>query len=335
MDKRHPSYLSLYESGELQERAERAIESLSSCSLCPRNCKVDRLQDNKHGLCRTGRYATVVSHTPHFGEEPGISGSRGSGTIFFGYCNLRCKFCQNHQISQPPKGKSIGHEVDPKSLAKIMIDLQEQGCHNINLVSPSHVVAQFLEALPIAVEMGLEIPIVYNTNAYDSQQALRLLDGIVDIYLPDFKYTNSAHAAAYSGAKDYPQVATQAILEMYRQVGYPVFDSEGILLKGLVIRHLVLPNGKSDTPSVLEWIAQNIGTKVFISLMAQYFPTFKAIGIPELSRPIVKEEYEEALDLCIQLGLENGWFQEFSASEYYRPDFEDESKPFKDIDDFV
>ncbi|MCR4433488.1 MAG: radical SAM protein [Caldiserica bacterium] len=299
-----PSYLKLYGTGELEKRVGEALESLKECRLCPRYCKVNRFQVK--GFCRTGRYAAVSSYNAHFGEEPPISGYRGSGTIFFTNCNLRCIYCQNYPISQ------LGHgeEVSPEELAGMMLTLQNWGCHNINFVTPSHVVAQILEALLIAVPRGLSIPLVYNSSGYDSLEALRLLDGVVDIYMPDLRYSDNNAGKKFSGVNDYAEVSRTAVREMHRQVGDLKLDKEGIAIKGLLIRHLVLPNGWAGTKATMEFISRELSKETYISLMSQYFPAYKAVQNPQLNRRITKSEYEEAKKAMLQAGLENGWFQE-------------------------
>ena len=299
-----PSYIKLHLAGILEKRVGEALEALKDCHLCPRNCGVNRYE--KAGFCRTGRYAMVSSFNAHFGEEPPISGYRGSGTIFFTHCNLRCIYCQNYPISQ------LGHgeEVSPEELAQMMLTLQNWGCHNINLVTPSHVVAQFLESLLLAVERGLNIPIVYNSSGYDSLEALKLLDGVVDIYMPDLRYSDNEAGRKFSGVDDYVQVSRTAVREMHRQVGDLQLDREGVAIKGLLIRHLVLPNGWAGTKATMEFISREISRGTYVSLMSQYFPAYKAVQNPQLNRRITKSEYEEAKKAMLQAGLENGWFQE-------------------------
>ncbi len=287
---RYPSYLTLYESGELERRVNKALEMLKECRVCPHNCKVNRLEDER-GFCKVGRYVVVSDYFPHFGEEFPIRGYRGSGTIFFGYCNMRCVYCQNYDVSHLGKGRIM----TPEDLADAMLELQEYGCHNINLVTPSHVVPQILEALLIAVEKGLRIPIVYNTSSYDSLETIKLLDGIVDIYLADLKYLNEYYGRKYSKVKKYPEVAKEVIREMYRQVGNLKVDERGIALKGLLIRHLVLPNDISTTKEVMEFL-RSIDDKLAVNVMKQYFPYYKAWDYPELSRRITEEEYSRALE---------------------------------------
>ena len=286
---RYPSYLNLYESGDLKERVEKAKEMLLSCRVCPHNCEVNRME-NELGYCKTGRYAIVSSYFPHRGEEFPIRGIRGSGTIFFSYCNMRCVYCQNYEISHFGEGR----EVSPEELAHMMLDLQDMGCHNVNLVSPSHVVPQILEALLIAVEKGLRIPLVYNTSSFDSLESLKLLDGVVDIYLADLKYLSREFGRKYSKVKDYPKHAIEAIKEMYRQVGPLQVDERGIAVRGIIVRHLVLPNGISTTKEVMEFL-RSIDPNMAVNVMDQYFPFYKAKEYPELARRITQTEYEEAL----------------------------------------
>ena len=322
-----PKYISLLEIGELHSRAEAADSLLKNCTLCPRECGVDRTKDEL-GFCKSGYLPIVASYCVHHGEEPVISGNRGSGTIFFGNCNLKCVFCQNHQISQPAQSLKK-NEISFDRLADIMLELQAKGCHNINFVSSTHFSAQIIKAIAIAGSKGLRIPLVYNTNAYDSLQALRLLDGIIDIYLPDIKYSDDNEAKEYSKAKDYVRHSKQAIMEMKRQVGNLVLDNNGIAVRGIIIRHLVLPNDIAGSEDSLRFISEKIGKKTFISVMSQYFPTNRSAEFPLLSRPIRQREYEKVLELLDELGLENGWVQEYDSKDYYCPDFEKEM-PFAD-----
>ena len=289
MDK-YPSYLKLYESGELEKRVEKAIKMLEECKVCPHNCGVNRLKDEK-GYCKVGRHVIVSDYFPHLGEEFPIRGYRGSGTIFFSYCNMRCVYCQNYEVSH----LGVGRVMKPEDLAEAMLELQDYGCHNINLVSPSHVVPQILEALLIAVEKGLRIPIVYNTSSFDSLETLRLLDGIVDIYLADLKYLNKEYGRKYSKVKDYPTAAKEAIKEMYRQVGSLKVDERGIAVRGLLVRHLVLPNDISTTKEVMDFL-RSIDENLAVNVMKQYFPYYKAWDYPELSRRITEKEYRQALE---------------------------------------
>ncbi|MRR09176.1 radical SAM protein [bacterium] len=304
-----PAYVRLHRSGELTKRSQEASRLLASCRLCPRRCGADR-SAGAAGYCRGGASAAVASHNAHHGEEPPISGSRGSGTVFFSGCNLRCAYCQNWPISQQGQGR----EVSGDELAAMMLGLQRRGCHNINLVTPSHVVPQVLGAVDRAAAGGLGIPLVYNTSGYDSIDALRLLDGVVDIYLPDIRYRDRAAAARYSDAPDYPEVNAAALQEMWRQAGPLEVDDDGIARRGMIVRHLVLPGGLSQTRAALEFLAREISPDVHLSLMAQYFPAHRAIGIPELARHLTADEYRQALDWLDEFGLEHGWHQELDGS---------------------
>jgi len=290
---------------ELQKRVEAAYKLLESCRVCPRECGVNRLKNDKIGFCRSGLNPVISSVSPHHGEEPPLSGTKGSGTIFLTNCNLRCAYCQNYPISQLGNGT----ERTPGELACQMIWLQEQGCHNLNLVTPTHFMPQILKAFSIARERGFTLPIVYNTNGYESLEALRLLDGIVDIYLPDMRYSVDAVARTYSVAPHYPEINRVAVKEMFRQVGNLVLDEDGIAKRGLIVRHLVLPNGLSGTEGVMKFLAEEISKDVYISLMSQYFPAYKTHELNELSRRITPDEYEEAYQIMQKYGLENGWIQ--------------------------
>lgn len=304
-----PAYLGAWRSGELRKRSQEAEKLLASCTLCPRACRADR-RWGRTGYCRSGRLPAVASWNAHHGEEPPISGSRGSGTIFFSNCNLACAYCQNWPISQLGQGKEVSFE----DLAGMMLELQERGCHNINFVTPSHMVAQILVSLDIAAERGLRIPLVYNSSGYDSLNSLSLLDGLVDIYMPDIRYLDPIVAQRYSGAADYPEAARRALKEMWRQVGPLQLDEEGIARRGMLVRHLVLPNNLSQSLDCLEFLAQYISPQVYLSLMAQYFPAHRANGMPELSRPLSHDEYQRVVDKAEALGFENGWFQELDHS---------------------
>jgi putative pyruvate formate lyase activating enzyme len=322
-----PSYLSLAQSGELARRVERLNRLLASCTVCPHDCGNNRLED-EIARCYTGRLPIVSSYTAHFGEEPLLVGTRGVGNIFFGNCNLRCAYCQNHEISQNHRAERQ-HEVSIDRLAQIMLELQGRGCHSIGFVSPSHVVPQVVEALDIAARNGLRLPLIYNTNAYDSVEVLRLLDGIVDIYLPDLKYADDDLAYEYSSITNYPRIARDAIVEMHRQVGGTLtLGSDGLVRRGLIIRHLVLPNDIAGSKSSLRWVRETLGPGVTISLMAQYFPTHRAASMPLLSRTIRQGEYERVLEYLEKLGMDNGWAQEYASHEYYRPEFERRDAPF-------
>ncbi len=294
--KKHPSYLNLSEE-EWLARINRALDMLSNCRVCPHRCGVNRLKDEK-GYCKTGRYAIVADYFPHRGEEKPIRGKRGSGTVFFSYCNMRCVYCQNYTISQLGEGE----ELKPEELAEVFLKLQRLGCHNINLVSPSHVVPQILQALYIAVKGGLRIPIVYNTSSYDSLESLRLLDGIVDIYLADFKYGDDIAGKKYSKVRDYHKVALQAIREMHRQVGDLQVDQEGIAIRGLLVRHLVLPQDIAKTKTVMEEL-RSISPRMAVNVMDQYMPYYQAYNYPELSRRASKEEFRKALEHAKNLTL--------------------------------
>ncbi|WP_299198175.1 radical SAM protein [Thermocrinis sp.] len=284
----YPSYLNLTES-QWKERIERALSLLESCEVCPHRCGVNRLK-GELGFCKTGKNAIVDSYFPHRGEEKPIRGYRGSGTVFFSYCNMRCIYCQNYQISQLGEGR----EVSPEELAEIFLELQAMGCHNLNLVTPSHVVPQILSALYLAVQKGFRLPIVYNTSSFDSLESLRLLEGIVDIYLADLKYADREIARRYSKVKNYPEIAMAAIREMYRQVGDLILDERGIAVKGLLVRHLVLPNGLAETEKVAEFLG-SLSKNMAVNVMDQYYPSYMAWKYPELSRRITQREYHQAL----------------------------------------
>jgi putative pyruvate formate lyase activating enzyme len=332
-----PSYLALYESGELAERVWSLEKLLLGCTVCPLDCGNDRTR-GELARCYSGALPVVSSYTPHFGEEPALSGTKGAGNIFFGNCNLRCVYCQNYQISQTHKVQ-IKNEVTHERLAEMMLELQERGCHIINFVSPTHFAPQLARALLIAAEQDLRLPIVYNTNAYDSVEVLRLLDGVVDVYLPDLKYADSADGYTYSKVPNYTEHARAALKEMYRQTGDElVFDDQGLLRRGLVVRLLVLPNDIAGIRESLEWIRDDLSPRVAVSLMAQYYATNKA-GTDEryilLSRRINEGEWLRAVSLLDELGMQEGWMQEYDgASHYYRPDFTDRETPFKDVRDF-
>ena len=271
-------------------------EELIECKICPNNCKVNRI-DGKSGMCKANDKVKIALASLHYFEEPCISGDKGSGTVFFSNCNLRCKFCQNYEISHLGNGK----EISVEELANTFLDLQEKGANNINLVTPTIYAYQIIEALKIAKKKGLKIPIVYNSNGYESINTLKALEGYIDVYLPDLKYYYNDIALKYSGIKEYFENATKAIKEMYRQVGYPKFNEDGIIQKGLITRHLVLPNNIDNSKKVLEWIKGNIDERVYVSIMAQYFPCYKAKDIDELNRKLSKEEYEEIEEFVYKL----------------------------------
>jgi putative pyruvate formate lyase activating enzyme len=310
-------YTDLFKSGELDKRIE-ALETIAlSCTLCPWECKVNRRRGEK-GVCKAGSHLTVSKWLSHFGEEPVITGSHGSGTVFFTHCNLKCSFCQNYQISQ----EHLGSPYSADKLAETMLSLQEQGCHNINLVSPTHFLPQILNALKIAAAHGLTLPIVYNSNGYEKRSVLKILDGIIDIYLPDAKYGDDRWAKRLSKANHYTHYNRTTLIEMYRQVGNLILNQEGIAQRGLIIRHLVLPDDCAQSEMVLKTIKEHLGTEVHISLMAQYFPTFCASRYPPINRKLTPSEYHRSLSLLKNLGFENGWCQEPEGiKETFIPDF--------------
>jgi putative pyruvate formate lyase activating enzyme len=301
-----PMYLEAYSNGRLIKIFKKAFRKLESCSICPRGCQVNRLK-SEQGFCKTGLKAKVCSFMLHHGEEPPISGERGSGTIFFSHCNMKCVYCQNYEFSQLGQG---GREVEPEELASFMIRLQERGAHNINLVTPTHVMPQILEALLIAIPQGLKIPLVYNTGGYELAEIVKLLEGIIDIYLPDMRYADNEAALKYSSARDYPRYNQESLKEMHRQVGVAKIDALGIIEKGLIIRHLVLPNNISGTDKIMRFISRELSKDTYISLMSQYSPCYQADRFKEISRRINQEEYKIAQQVMQQRGLHNGWIQE-------------------------
>jgi putative pyruvate formate lyase activating enzyme len=322
-----PGYIALYHSGELERRAHALEARLASCDICPRECHVNRLE-NELGFCHSGRLPIVSAVCAHHGEEPVLSGTRGSGTVFFSNCNMKCVYCQNYQISQNWK-RQKAKELDCHTLAENMLYLQDElGCHNINFVSPSHFVPQLIRAVLEAVPMGLKLPLVYNTNGYDSIATLKELEGIISIYLPDLRYASDYWAKKLSRTQDYVERARQAIKEMYRQVGNVALDDSGLARQGLIVRHLILPNGLAGTDESLSWLAQELSPTVTVSIMSQYLPAHRATKIPLLSRKISIAEYKTVIGLLSELGMENGWIQEMGAQEYYVPDFEQEGHPF-------
>jgi len=322
-----PGYIALYRSGELTRRAEALAARLGSCDICPRQCGVNRLEGER-GFCHAVRLPIVSSVCAHHGEEPALIGSRGSGTIFFGNCNMRCAYCQNYQISQDYAAQEL-NEIEIDTLAGHMLCLQDSpGCHNINLVTPSHLVPQIVGAVSAAVPMGLHLPLVYNTSSYDSLQTLKELDGIVSIYLADLRYADNRHAEQFSEAANYVDVSRAAIKEMYRQVGNLVVDSDGVARQGLIIRHLILPNRLAGSEDSLTWLVREISPEVTVSIMSQYHPAHRAQQVPLLSRTISPAEYAEVVKLVNRLGLENGWLQGMGASRDYLPDFRLEGDPF-------
>jgi len=306
---KYPSYLNLSKE-ELNLRIERLFKILENCEICPRKCYVNRLKGTPThpppsrsggplGFCQLGELPMVSAYHPHFGEEKPLVGKYGSGTIFLTSCNLACVYCQNYEISQ----LRIGEEVSFEKLAEMMIDLQNRGCHNINFVTPTPQVPQIIKAVAIAIEKGLKIPLVYNTSSYDSIEVLKLLDGIFDIYLPDARYSDDKIALKYSNAPKYFEIMKKAIKEMCRQVGDLILDENGIAIKGLMIRHLILPNGLAGSKKIFEFIAKEISKNAFINIMDQYWPAHRAFEFPELSRRITDEEYQEAISLAKKAGL--------------------------------
>ena len=318
-----PSYARLARSGELARRAEEARRLTSPCRLCPRKCGSDRAA-GALGFCRTGTLARVSHAGPHFGEEPPLRGEGGAGTVFFSGCNMACVFCQNHQISQGDAGR----EMTSRELARVFLDLQSQGCHNLDLVSPTHVAAQVLEALGLAAAEGLRLPVVYNSGGYDAVETLRLFAGVVDIYLPDAKYGDNGTALRLSKAPGYVEANQAALREMFRQVGLLRMARKGHTEKGLIVRHLVLPNGLAGTESVLRFIADELSPGVTVSLMSQYSPCHLAGADPAINRPLTAGEYEAALDAFDRAGLESGFIQEFHSQQTGLPDF-DKQQPFQ------
>jgi putative pyruvate formate lyase activating enzyme len=297
-----PAYLKSYEEGKLRDKVEEALAHLGpSCTACPRRCQgVDR-RINQFGVCKVGRHARVASAFPHFGEEDVLRGWHGSGTIFFSWCNLRCVFCQNFETSQLGEGE----ELDAKSLARVMIRLQEMGCHNINFVTPEHVAPQIIEALPHAIARGLRLPLVYNTSSYDSLDCLRILDGLVDIYMPDFKLWDAEASRHYLAAVNYPEVARAVITAMHHQVGELKVDEDGLALRGVLVRHLVMPGRLNDTRQIVGWLA-DLSRDTYLNLMDQYYPAWKAKTNPrfaELNRRVFGQEMRDAIQMARQAGL--------------------------------
>ena len=310
-------YTDLYASGTLDERIDMLDSLALSCSLCPRACGVNR-KKGERGACHAPYELTVCKCLPHFGEEPVLTGTHGSGAIFFTYCNLNCQFCQNYQISQ----EHLGTPMDPSDLAGLMLRLQQQGCHNINLVSPTHFLPQIMKAVKVAAAQGLTLPLVYNTNGYERVEVLTLLEGIIDIFLPDAKYGDDRSAQDCSNAPHYISYNLSSLKEMFRQVGLLTTDTEGIAQRGIIIRHLVLPHDLAQTEHVLMMISEYLGKTVHISLMGQYFPAYHASDRVQLNRKITRQEYQHALTLLEEYGFENGWFQNpDDIQETFVPDF--------------
>lgn len=297
-----PRYLALYESGELDRRIKQVLSFLESCTLCPRECKINRLK-GKVGVCGAGSDLVVSSVSPHFGEERPLVGHGGSGTIFLAHCNLKCVFCQNYNISHLAQGEKISSE----ELATHMVTLQQTGCHNINFVTPTHVVPQLLTAMPKAIERGLHLPLVYNCGGYESLEVIKLLDGIIDIYMPDAKFADSAEARKYCKATDYPEVNKQVLKEMHRQTGVLKINRQGVAERGLLIRHLVMPGRVAGSEKILRFIAEALSTESYVNIMAQYYPQFEAAYYPELNRRITPQEYHEVIVLARSFGLHRGF----------------------------
>jgi putative pyruvate formate lyase activating enzyme len=323
-----PRYLELHKSGELVRRVEALEARLTRCNICPRQCFVNRVE-GKRGVCHTGVLPIVSTVCAHRGEEPALSGTRGSGTIFFGNCNMSCVYCQNYQISQDPEGQR-SNEISCTELARHMMHLQDDlHCHNINLVSPSHLVPQIARAVLEAVPMGLCLPLVYNTGGYDFLETVKQLDGMIDIYLPDLRYASDRWAMRFSHAPMYVRSARAAIKEMYRQVGDLEVDDENIAVKGVIVRQLILPGNLAGTEDSLAWLAAEVSPTIAVSIMSQYFPTHKAKEVPELARTITAEEYSSVVKTLDRLGMENGWLQQMGADSDYRPDFDRDQHPFE------
>lgn len=293
-----PSYLKTHKEGILQERIDTALAILENCRLCPRHCAVNRLE-GELGVCRTGREAVVSSYSPHFGEEDPLVGQQGSGTIFMTHCNLGCVFCQNYEISH----LSEGVKVSSSDLAQMMLTLQRRGCHNINFVTPTHMVPQILEALQEAIEGGLKVPLVYNCGGYEEVDTLRLLDGIFDIYMPDFKFWDSQVAERFCSAPDYAEKACAAVKEMHQQVGDLTLDEQGIAQRGLLIRHLVMPEGLAGTREIMRFLAKEVSKDTYVNVMSQYRPCGEAHNFPELRRPITAGEFREAVSMAQEEGI--------------------------------
>lgn len=308
----YPSYLKDFYNSTLSKKIEESYKLLENCQICPRKCRVNRL-NNEKGFCRVGLNPKVCSYMPHRGEEPAISGNRGSGTIFFSYCNLKCIYCQNYHFSQEGEGE----EITIEKLSDFMLELQKIGCHNINLVTPTHFMPQILRALKIAIEKGLKIPLVYNTSGYELPEIIKILNGIIDIYLVDMRYADNKNALKYSQAQDYPHYNQESVKEMYRQVGESEFDENKIIRKGLIIRHLVLPENISGAEKIMQFISKHLSKKVYISLMSQYQPYYQAYRYPEIARRISQEEYQQAVNYLSKYGLKNGWTQDSYGLERF------------------
>lgn len=300
-----PCYIKTFNSGDLKRRIKLLYKILEDCTICPRNCHVNRIK-GELGICKVGKDPFISSVGPHFGEEKELVGRYGSGTIFLTGCNLKCIFCQNYDISH----LGVGEEISIEELAEDMLYLQKIGCHNINFVTPTHQIPQIVASLEIAIERGLKIPLVYNTGGYDSVETLKILDGIFDIYMPDFKYWDEKSSERYSKARDYPSFAKKAIKEMFRQVGNLILDENGIALRGLIIRHLVLPDGREETENILKFIAEEISKDTYVNIMDQYRPCYRANEYPPLNRRITYEEFKHAIETALNLGLHRGFLNE-------------------------
>ena len=323
-----PCYIALFKSGELGRLADELYNRLLACDICPWKCGVNRIR-GEIGFCQSGALPIVSSYCAHRGEEPALSGTRGSGTIFFGNCNMLCLYCQNFQISQDSVAQRH-HEVDCQTLAGQMLYLQNKlECHNINLVSPSHFVPQIVKAVLEAASGGLHIPLVYNTGGYDSIDTIKALAGIIDIYLPDIRYASKEIAAELSKVPEYVVNNRQVIREMYRQVGDLKTDEDGVAYRGVIVRHLILPKNLAGSEDSLGWLAREVSPTITVSIMSQYYPCHKASQKPELTRTINCEEYAEVTNLLEKLGLENGWLQEMDAPTNYLPDFSRQGNPFE------
>lgn len=321
-----PSYKKISEK-DFAERLHRANEILKNCISCPKNCFVDRT-NGELGTCQSRDLPIVSSYTPHFGEEPVLSGTNGAGNIFFGNCNLGCDFCQNFEISQRPKTE-IKNEVSLEQLAEIMIELQNMNCHNIGLVSPTHFAVPILKSIKLAADKGLNLPIIYNSNGYDSVEMLKLYKDVIDIYLPDFKYGDNDYGRRLSKVHDYFDRCKVAIKEMNEQVGSELVYENGVVVRGLIIRHLVLPNGLSETEEVFKFISRELDPKIHLSVMSQYYPTNRASRNILIDRKISQREYDRVLELLDKYELENGWIQEMESNGFYRPNFDEDRKdPF-------
>ncbi len=327
-----PLYIKLYKSGELSRRAEVLKQMLADCNICPKDCKVNRLE-NKIAACYSGFNPVVSAHCVHYGEEPVLVGMKehgnenGVGNIFFGNCNLRCVYCQNYEISQNHK-LEIKNEISIERLAEMMLELQSKNVNAIGFVSPTHFVPQIVLALELAIPMGLNLPLVYNTNCYDSVEVIKLLDGIIDVYLPDLKYADNEYGYKYSKIKNYVEHSHAAIIEMHRQIGSEVVIENNLMKRGLIIRHLILPNDLAGSYDTLKFISE-LDNNIHLSIMSQYYPTHKALTIDLLSRNIREREYDKVLDWMDELNLQNGYLQEFESENYYRPNFADRVEPFK------